>query len=93
MKVIQKSINEGYTKAVIFLSGDQHWGELLQKDIPADPIFGKTTTVYEITASGFGQSWPYHIENPLRLPVYADNQGNGQYNQLNYWTSTGKSVK
>ncbi|MFC3031716.1 alkaline phosphatase D family protein [Pseudoalteromonas fenneropenaei] len=79
LRMVQKSINDGKAKAVIFVSGDQHWGELLQKDIPASSEYGKAATVYEITASGFGQNWPYHIENPLRLPIYADNQGDGQY--------------
>ncbi|CAH9053658.1 hypothetical protein PSECIP111854_01213 [Pseudoalteromonas sp. CIP111854] len=81
LRMVQKSINDGKTKTVIFLSGDQHWGEILQKDIPADAKFGKQTTVYEITASGFGQNWPYHIENPLRLPVYADTKGDGSYSK------------
>ena len=79
LRLVQQAINQGKTKAVIFLSGDQHWGELLQKDIPENKAAGKQATVYEITASGFGQSWPYHIENPLRLPVYADTQGDGHY--------------
>ncbi|MBQ4852931.1 alkaline phosphatase D family protein [Pseudoalteromonas sp. MMG012] len=81
LRLVQKSINSGKTKAVIFLSGDQHWGELLQKNIPASHEHGKATTVYEITASGFGQSWPYHIENPLRLPIYADAKGDNNYTQ------------
>ncbi|ESP95432.1 alkaline phosphatase D family protein [Pseudoalteromonas luteoviolacea] len=81
LRLVQKSVNSGKTKAVIFLSGDQHWGELLQKTIPASAEHGSAVTVYEVTASGFGQNWPYHIENPLRLPVYADTKGNGQYNQ------------
>ncbi|MGB0860932.1 MAG: alkaline phosphatase D family protein [Pseudoalteromonas spongiae] len=81
LRLVQKSVNAGKTKAVIFLSGDQHWGELLQKEIPASPEFGASVTVYEVTASGFGQNWPYHIENPLRLPIYADSQGNGDYSK------------
>ncbi|AOT09318.1 alkaline phosphatase D family protein [Pseudoalteromonas luteoviolacea] len=81
LRLVQKSINSGKTKAVIFLSGDQHWGELLQKTIPKSTEHGDAVTVYEVTASGFGQNWPYHIENPLRLPVYADTKGNGQYEQ------------
>ncbi|MCF2856426.1 alkaline phosphatase D family protein [Pseudoalteromonas sp. SMS1] len=81
LRLVQKSINSGKTKAVIFLSGDQHWGELLKKEIPTSVQYGKAVTVYEVTASGFGQNWPYHIENPLRLPVYADKKGDGQYTQ------------
>ena len=81
LRLVQKSVNAGKTKAVIFLSGDQHWGELLQKAIPASTEFGAPVTVYEVTASGFGQNWPYHIENPMRLPIYADSQGNGEYSK------------
>lgn len=81
LRLVQKSINAGNAKAVIFLSGDQHWGELLQKDIPASNEHGNMARVYEVTASGFGQNWPYHIENPLRLPVYADTKGDGNYNK------------
>ncbi|TMO69408.1 alkaline phosphatase D family protein [Pseudoalteromonas aurantia] len=95
LRLVQKSINAGHTKAVVFLSGDQHWGELLQKNIPASDKYGKATTVYEITASGFGQSWPYHIENPLRLPVYADAQGDGRFTQQCHFPAkhNGKSHK
>ena len=81
LRLVQKAINTGKTKQVIFVSGDQHWGELLEKTIPASTEHGPATTVYEITASGFGQNWPNDIKNPNRLKVYADNQGNGQFNQ------------
>jgi len=79
LRMVQKSLNDGKTKAVIFVSGDQHWGELLEKRIPASNQFGKEARVYEITASGFGQNWPYHIENPLRLPIYADSKGDAKF--------------
>lgn len=79
LRLVQKSVNEGKTKAVVFLSGDQHWGELLQKTIPASSTYGQAVNVYEVTASGFGQNWPYHIENPLRLPIYADDKGDGNF--------------
>ncbi|GAP76047.1 phosphodiesterase/alkaline phosphatase D-like protein [Pseudoalteromonas sp. SW0106-04] len=79
LRLVQQAVNEGRTQAVIFLSGDQHWGELLQKKIPASAEYSKAVTVYEVTASGFGQNWPYHIENPLRMPIYADHQGDGVY--------------
>lgn len=81
LRMAQKSINDGNAKAVIFVSGDQHWGELLQKDMPASSEHGKAVTLYEVTASGFGQNWPYHIPNPLRLPVYADTKGNGTFDK------------
>ena len=81
LRLVQQSVNDGKTKAVIFLSGDQHWGELLEKQIPASKEHGNAVKVFEVTASGFGQNWPYHIENPLRLPIYADHQGDKVYEQ------------
>lgn len=81
LRLAQKAINTGKTKQVIFVSGDQHWGELLEKTIPASAAHGPSATVYEITASGFGQNWPFDIANPNRLTVYADNKGDGQYQQ------------
>lgn len=81
LRMAQKSVNDGNAKAVIFVSGDQHWGELLQKDMPASTEHGSAVSLYEVTASGFGQNWPYHIPNPLRLPVYADTQGDGNFNK------------
>jgi alkaline phosphatase D len=36
----QRAVNNGHTRAVIFLSGDQHWGELLAKRMPDSPEFG-----------------------------------------------------
>ncbi|WP_440056624.1 alkaline phosphatase D family protein (plasmid) [Pseudoalteromonas sp. T1lg65] len=79
LRLVQQSINNGKTKAVIFMSGDQHWGELLQKTVPESEKYGAEVNVYEVTASGFGQNWPYDIENPLRLPIYADTKGDGNY--------------
>jgi alkaline phosphatase D len=81
LRLAQQAINTGKTKQIIFVSGDQHWGELLEKTIPASNQHGAQATVYEITASGFGQNWRYDVPNPNRLNIYADNQGNGQYNQ------------
>ena len=49
--------------------------------MPASSEHGDAVTLYEVTASGFGQSWPYNIPNPLRLPVWADTKGNGTYDQ------------
>ncbi|WP_281557521.1 alkaline phosphatase D family protein [Thalassomonas sp. RHCl1] len=80
LRMAQKSMNDGNAKAIIFVSGDQHWGELLQKNMPASTEHGGEVALYEVTASGFGQNWPYHIPNPLRLPVYADTAGNGNFN-------------
>jgi len=48
----QKTLNSGSTSAVVFLSGDQHWGELLAKKMPASEEFGDQQVLYEVTASG-----------------------------------------
>lgn len=81
LRLAQQAINSGKTKHIIFVSGDQHWGELLEKSIPASPTYGAQATVYEITASGFGQNWPYDIANPNRLRIWADDKGDGNYNK------------
>ncbi|WP_156312620.1 alkaline phosphatase D family protein [Marinagarivorans algicola] len=79
LRLAQKAINSGKAKHIIFVSGDQHWGELLEKSIPASTTYGPQATVYEITASGFGQNWPYDIPNPNRLRIWADDKGDGDY--------------
>ena len=81
LRLVQTAINSGKAKQVIFVSGDQHWGELLEKTIPASSNHGQAVTVYEVTASGFGQNWPYDVPNPNRLKVWADNKGDGNFNQ------------
>ncbi|MFC6633241.1 alkaline phosphatase D family protein [Microbulbifer taiwanensis] len=81
LRLVQKSINEGNAKTIVFVSGDQHWGELLQKDLPASAEYGDAATLYEITASGFGQNWPYAVPNPNRMPVWADYRGSGSYDK------------
>lgn len=79
LRLAQKAVNDGNAKLVIFVSGDQHWGELLQKTMPASPAEGAAVTFYEVTASGFDQDFPEDIASPSRLPVWADTQGNGSY--------------
>lgn len=80
LRLVQQSVNAGKTKQVIFVSGDQHWGELLEKTIPASNAHGEAVKVYEVTASGFGQNWPYDVPNPNRLTIWADNKGDNNYN-------------
>ena len=48
----QRSINRKKSKAVVFLSGDQHWGELSVKTMPNSHKWGPSQTLYEVTASG-----------------------------------------
>ena len=63
----QKAINDGKTKAVIFVSGDQHWGELMAKRMPDSPNFGSSQVLYEITSSGIYQNWSGMDGNSNRL--------------------------
>ena len=79
LRLAQKAVNTGKTKLVIFVSGDQHWGELLQKTTPPSAAEGPAVTFYEVTASGFDQNFPEDVPSPNRLPVWADTQGNGTY--------------
>ena len=66
LQLVQRSINSGHTKHVIFISGDQHWAEVMVKTIPATGREA-AVTVFEVTASGIDQKWPYDIENTNRL--------------------------
>lgn len=81
LRLVQKTVNQGKAGQVVFVSGDQHWGEMMQKTLTADQDAGPAVTVYEVTASGFGQHWPYTVPNGNRLPVWADTKGDGNYNK------------
>ena len=37
---------------IIFATGDQHWAELMAKEMPSSLDFGPAQTLYEVTASG-----------------------------------------
>ncbi|UXI67981.1 alkaline phosphatase D family protein [Tahibacter amnicola] len=78
LRLAQLAVNRGNTKAVVFVSGDQHWGEVMRKVVPASSSHGAAVPVYEITASGIEQNWPTTVENPNRMPVYADTRGGGE---------------
>lgn len=78
----QRSINRGKSKAVIFVSGDQHWAELMAKRMPESEEWGPTQVLYEVTASGVPRNWPYTEANSNRLRGRsADHQGWGPFNQ------------
>ena len=38
----QRSVNRGKAKLVIFVTGDQHWGELMAKRMPESEEWGPT---------------------------------------------------
>ena len=66
LKLVQEIINAGSAKHVIFLSGDQHWAEMMVKEIPARS--GQpAVSVFEVTGSGIDQRWLSNIVNSNRL--------------------------
>eukprot|EP00039_Didymoeca_costata_P017572 m.326228 g.326228 ORF g.326228 m.326228 type:complete len:1326 (-) comp16556_c0_seq18:1721-5698(-) len=82
LKLAQKAINANKTKAVVFVSGDQHWAELGAKTIPYTEDGGKPQTVYELTGSGLAQSWDSSSDmyNDNRFPVNkCDHQGDSEF--------------
>ena len=44
---------------IIFVSGDQHWAELMAKEMPSSLDFGPAQTMYEVTASGKFELYKY----------------------------------
>mmetsp|Transcript_28009 Transcript_28009/g.32651 ORF Transcript_28009/g.32651 Transcript_28009/m.32651 type:complete len:798 (+) Transcript_28009:25-2418(+) len=88
LQICQKSINDGYTKKIIFISGDQHWGEIMAKKMPSSDLYGSSQMLYEVTASGIDQNWIEDIENSNRVRVRSssDNAGSGDLydNECNF---------
>ena len=56
LRLVQECINAGNAKHIIFTSGDQHWAEMMVKEIPAR-TGQPAVTVYEVTASGIDQNY------------------------------------
>jgi len=87
LRLVQKSMNAGMAKRVIFLSGEQHWGELMAMKIPENAGAGgegngAAQVVYEATASGIDQNWIEDIANSHRVRVRsADSRGDGFYDK------------
>ena len=71
LRKAQVAINKGMAKAIIFVSGDQHWGEIMAKKMPqipnVDEQLGKSQILYEITSSGLFQKWGYKVPNMNRF--------------------------
>ena len=84
LQLVQKSMNAGMAKRVVFMSGEQHWGELMAMKIPEDAggDGGAAQIGYEVTASGIDQNWVEDIDNSHRVRVRtADSRGNGFYDK------------
>jgi len=78
----QQTLNSGSTSAIVFLSGDQHWGELLAKKMPKSEEFGAEQVLHEVTASGVYADWPGPVGNGNRLREKSANwRGEGPYNR------------
>ena len=77
----QMAINKGMAKAIIFVSGDQHWGEIMEKKMPpipnVDEKLGKPQMLYEVTSSGIFQQYPYGVPNTNRLDPNAVEMSRG----------------
>jgi alkaline phosphatase D len=82
LQLAQKSINDGFSKKIIFISGDQHWAEIMAKKMPASDLYGASQILYEITASGIDQSYVEDVKNSNRVRVRtADSMGNGFFDR------------
>jgi alkaline phosphatase D len=82
LQLCQKAINDGHAKKIIFLSGDQHWGEIMAKQMPASNVYGAPQVLYEVTASGIDQSWDEANYNSNRIRSRsADYLGDGFHNR------------
>ena len=80
LRKCQKSIADGHAKHIIFVSGDQHWAEIMAMKVPASPTHGAEAVLHEVTASGIDQRWDFAIENSHRLRLRtADESGNGKF--------------
>jgi alkaline phosphatase D len=79
LHMCQESINAGKTKQIIFLSGDQHWAEIMVKKVPAR-TGQAAVTLYEVTASGIDQNYIEVVNNANRFrPRLANTNGSGPY--------------
>jgi len=81
LKLCQKAINDGKSKHIIFISGDQHWAEIMAKKMPPTSTM-QSQVLYEVTASGIDQNWPMSIPNSNRVRVRsADKAVDGLYHK------------
>mmetsp|Transcript_15451 Transcript_15451/g.23322 ORF Transcript_15451/g.23322 Transcript_15451/m.23322 type:complete len:779 (+) Transcript_15451:122-2458(+) len=86
LQLCQKAINGGSTQHIVFISGDQHWAEIMAKKMPASDEFGPSVVLHELTASGIDQHWNEPVDNSNRLRVRsADYKGDGVFvNECNF---------
>ena len=79
--MVQTSINMGMAKAVIFISGNAHFGDILAKRIPFSEKWGASQNLYEVVSSGIGQNPRMeHYPNAARVRLRScDTRGNRNY--------------
>jgi hypothetical protein len=83
LRLVQRALQLGTTRAIVFVSGDQHWAEFSAKTIPETALgAADSQTVYELTASGLAANWvrdlPFYNDN--RLPsTRCDTRADGDY--------------
>lgn len=82
LQLAQKSINDGFANKIIFVSGDQQWGEIAYKAMPESIEYGKSQNLFEITSSGIGKTWAEADYNSNRLRIRtADYKGDGFFDK------------
>ena len=85
LRLAQRSINEGRSKQIIFLAGDQHWGEIEVKKMTSwsggddengnaqntrkGTYHGKSRLLYGVTASGIERNFEEDHKNSHRVRV------------------------
>ena len=80
LHLAQRALHDGHADVILFLSGDQHWAELLAKRMPASPVYGSSRILYEVTASGIMQNFDKDIPNANRMRDRSANwRGSGPF--------------
>ena len=71
--LVQKTLATGRTGAVVFVSGDQHWGELMAKRMPESEQFG---------ASQVNSLNNENVRQRFIMESGVDSTGSDEYSQL-----------
>jgi len=82
LKLVQRYGNAGKHKTAVFLSGNMHFGEIMAKRMPEDPVSGPERMFYELTASGVEYNRKVEHPNSSRVRLRsADKRGNNFYDR------------
>ena len=79
--MVQMSMNMGMAKAVIFISGNAHFGDILAKRMPKHDKWGESQTFFEVVSSGIGQNPRFkYYPNAARVRLRtSDTRGDKNY--------------